>query len=201
VGLVIDKLVTNKNRWRVFCAITLPDKARASLVRHIDHLRVAVPNAEASWSREQNIHLTLKFLGEIETSRIKALTAAAENAVMGHSPFQISIQDNGVFPSSGTPRVLWIGIRDESGNLLKLHSRLEEMCAREDFARELRNFHPHLTIARLRKPQGVRTLAAAHKEMRFEPVTVEVAELSVIRSEPSSRGSRYTVISRHRLES
>jgi len=186
--------------WRIFSAIDLPASVRASLMRQIKRLREAVPSARASWSREESIHLTLKFLGEIQTSRLGDLSNAAARAVADFSPFQISIQDTGVFPNHGAPRVLWIGIKDKSEKLAELHSHLEEACAKEAFAREERPFHPHLTIARLRKPQGARALAAAHKEMRFEPVDVTVAELLVIRSEPSSEGSRYTVISRHRLE-
>jgi 2'-5' RNA ligase len=187
-------------RWRVFCAIDLSGSVRASLMRQINRLREAVPYAQASWSREENIHLTLKFLGEIQTSRLSSLSNAAARAVADFSPFQITLEETGVFPNHGTPRVLWIGVEDESGKLAELHSRLEEACAREGFPKEERPFHPHLTIARLRKPQGARPLAAAHKEMRFEPAGVAVAELLVIRSEPSAAGSRYCVISRHRLE-
>ena len=166
----------------------------------IIRLRESVPYAQASWSREENLHLTLKFLGDIQTSRLTNLSNAAAHAVADISPFQITLADTGVFPKHGTPRVLWIGVKEETGQLAELQTRLEEACAREGFSREDRPFHPHLTIARLRKPQGARTLAAAHKEMPFEPADLTVAELLVIRSEPSGTGSRYTVISRHRLE-
>lgn len=186
--------------WRVFCAIDLATKARARLIRQISRLREAVPHAQASWSREENIHLTLKFLGDVQTSSLGSLSNAAARAVADISSFQVTLQETGVFPKHGPPRVLWIGVKDESGKLAELHSRLEEACAKEGFAKEERPFHPHLTIARLRKPQGARTLAAAHKEMRFESAEVELAELLVIRSKPSAGGSRYSVISRHRLE-
>jgi 2'-5' RNA ligase len=157
-------------------------------------------HAQASWSREESIHLTLKFLGEIQTSRLSNLSNAAARAVADFSPFQITLEETGVFPKHGTPRVLWIGVKDESGKLAEFHTRLEEACAGEGFTKEERPFHPHLTIARLRKPLRARTLAAAHKEMGFEPAAVAVAELLVIRSESSGAGSKYTVISRHRLE-
>ena len=191
---------SRQESWRVFCAIDLSGKVRASLMRQINRLREAVPHAQASWSREENIHLTLKFLGEIQTSRLINLSNAAARAVADFPPFQITLEETGVFPKHGTPRVLWIGVKDESGKLAEFHTRLEEACAREGFAKEERPFHPHLTIARLRKPQGARSLAVAHKEMRFEPAYVAVAELLVIRSELSGAGSRYTVISSHRLE-
>ncbi|MBA3354386.1 MAG: RNA 2',3'-cyclic phosphodiesterase [Pyrinomonadaceae bacterium] len=191
---------SRQESWRAFCAIDLSVGVRASLVRQINRLREAVPGAQASWSREENIHLTLKFLGEIQTSRLNNLSNAAARAVADFSRFQITLEETGVFPKHGSPRVLWIGIKDESGKLAEFHTRLEKACAREGFAREERPFHPHLTIARLRKPQGARTLAAAHKEMRFEPAVVAVSDLLVIRSELSGAGSRYTVISRHPLE-
>jgi 2'-5' RNA ligase len=168
---------------------------------HINRLREAVPHAQATWSREENTHLTLKFLGEIQTSRLSNLSNAAALAVANLSSFGITLANTGVFPKHGAPRVLWIGVQDESGKLAELHTSLEQACAREGFAREERPFHPHLTIARLRKPQGATALAAAHKEMRFAPVILAVAELLVIRSEPSGAGSRYTTISSHRLAS
>jgi RNA 2',3'-cyclic 3'-phosphodiesterase len=168
-------------------------------MRHIERLREALPQAQASWSRAENTHLTIKFLGDIQTTRLSNLSNAAERAVRGVPPFQITVDDTGVFPKHGAPRVLWIGVRDASGKLAELHNRFEEECAGEGFVREEKPFHPHLTIARLRKPQGARTLAAAHEEMPFEPVALAVAELLVIRSEPSGAGSKYTVVSRHRL--
>ena len=192
--------VVRQESWRIFCAIDLAVSVRPSLMRHINRLREAVPDAQASWSREENIHLTLKFLGEIQIPRLSDLSNAAARAVATLSSFEITLENTGVFPKHGAPRVLWIGVHDESGKLAELQTRLEEECALEGFAREERPFHPHLTIARLRKPQGARALAVAHKEMPFEPVAVTVGELLVIRSEPSGAGSRYTVISRHPLE-
>ncbi|CAN5863773.1 hypothetical protein BH18ACI4_BH18ACI4_28570 [soil metagenome] len=191
---------TVREKWRVFFAISLDESVRANLMGQIKRLRESVPHAQASWSRKENIHLTLKFLGEIETCRLGKLSNGAARAVRDFSPFQITLEESGVFPRHGTPRVLWIGIKDESGKLAELHARLEEECAGQGFPREDRPFQPHLTIARLRKPLGARDLAAAHYEMRFETVAVAVAELLVIRSEPGVAGSRYTVVSNHRLE-
>jgi 2'-5' RNA ligase len=94
---------------------------------------------------------------------------------------------------------LWIGINDPAGKLVALHARLEDEAAKAGFAKEARRFQPHLTLARLRKPQHTRSLGAAHQQMQFEPAEIAVSELLVVRSELSSAGSKYTVVSRHAL--
>ena len=185
---------------RVFCAIDLPDNVRERSMQHVAQLRDAVPQMHASWSRDQ-IHLTLKFLGEIPQWRVAVLSQTASRAVEGLSPFDIAVAQTGAFPQHGPPRVLWIGVTDASGKLAELHARLEEECAQAGFAKEQRPFHPHLTLARLRKPQGARTLASVHKELGFEPVEVTVSELLVMRSELSNEGSKHTVISKHPFKS
>lgn len=187
-------------RWRVFCALELASEVRTLFIEHIARLRRAVPNAQATWSREQNIHLTLKFLGEVKPSQAARVSFAATHAVTDISPFQISIQETGVFAKNGNPRVLWLGVKDETGMLSRLQLRLEEACADEGFAREDRPFHPHLTIARLRKPHSANELADAHRRLGFEPVWVKIRELWVIRSELNRDGSIYRVISQHALE-
>jgi 2'-5' RNA ligase len=113
--------------------------------------------------------------------------------------FSIRLEETGAFPTRAQPRVLWIGTTDHSGKLAELHAKIEEESALAGFAKEARSFHPHLTIARLRNPQHARALATAHKQMKFEPVEITVSELLVIRSELSSEGARYTVVSRHAL--
>ncbi len=185
--------------WRVFCAIEVPATVRSRVMEHIARLRDSVPDAHASWSRDQSVHLTLKFLGAIPQPRVENLSLAAGRAVEGLSSFNLVVERTGVFPDDGPPRVLWIGVSDPSSRLSELYERLEEECAKKSFPKDARPFHPHLTLARLRKPQGTRALASAHKEMPFEPIEISVAELLVIRSELSSEGSKYTVISRHVL--
>ena len=185
--------------WRVFCAIELPETARELVLRHIARLKDVVPDAKASWSRDANLHLTLKFLGEIPQNSVSDLSNAASRAVAELAPFSIRLEETGIFPKHGQPRVLWIGITDSSGNLGELHARLEDESANAGFAGDDRPFHPHLTLARLRQPRHARTLAAAHQQLEFEPAEIAVSELLVIKSELSSTRSKYTVVSRHPL--
>lgn len=184
---------------RVFCAIELPVEVRARAAEHIARLREAVPEVRASWERTEKLHITLKFLGEIAPASVEALSGAASSATRNTQPFTLALSGTGAFPPRGDPRILWLGIGDSSGALIELQSRLEEECAVAGFAREKRPFHPHLTLARIRAPQGARRLAQAHRETGFEAMEFAVADLIVMRSELGAGGSRYTEISRHRF--
>ena len=187
------------NSWRLFCAVELPERVRKQLQEHILKLNKEVPDAAASWSRVENIHLTLKFFGNVALDRIPAISAAASRTVADFSPFPIGIGNTGVFPKPSRAQVLWIGVSDPSGKLSALQERLENECAAEDFAKEDRAYRPHLTIARLRKPEGARRLADAHLQKPFTTTEVSVTELIVFRSELSPKGSKYTAISKHQL--
>ena len=189
----------NGGTWRVFCAIEIPEEVREEVAAHISELKRAVPQTQASWSRPENVHLTLKFFGEIAQMKVEQLSTAASRVVSSSNRFRINVAQTGVFPTRGIPRVLWIGINDPESNLQQLQARLEVECAEEGFEKEARPYHPHLTIARLRKPRGARTLAEAHQELEFKPAEVLVSELLVIRSELERNGACYTTISRHAL--
>jgi 2'-5' RNA ligase len=184
--------------WRVFCAIDLPPDLKQKLANHVSQLRHA-SDVKASWIRADNVHLTIKFLGDVPVANIEELSHAAAGATQSLSPFRLTAEQCGVFPSHGPPRVLWIGITDSGGKLAQLHAQLEEECAMARFPKDARPFHPHLTIARLRHSKNARTLGAAHRALNFEPVEIAVSELLVIRSELGQAGSKYSVISRHPL--
>lgn len=182
---------------RVFCAIELPDEIRSRLAEHIRRLRAQFSDVRASWEKPEKLHITLKFLGDTEPARVEQLSLAASRAVANLEPFELIIDEPGTFPPHGQSRVLWLGIRDDSGSLALMQRALETECAADGFPRESRPFKPHLTLARLRSPQGAHELAAAHRETPFEPQRFKVSELIVMRSELGPNGSRYTPLSRH----
>jgi 2'-5' RNA ligase len=181
------------DEWRTFCAIELPDEVRTRLHDHVRRLREAVPDASASWSRPENVHLTLKFFGNVPKGKLPRISEAAKRATQEFSSFSIRIGGTGVFRT----QVLWIGIEDPSGQVSALQRRFEEECAKEGFAKENRAYKPHLTIARIRRPEGARKLTETHQQTRFDAVELTVREIVVFRSELSPKGSRYTAISKH----
>jgi 2'-5' RNA ligase len=186
---------------RVFCAVELPDELRSRVGERVRRLRAGFSDVRASWERPEKLHITLKFLGDIEQARVAVLSDAAARAVAGVEPFELTIDEPGSFPPHGQPRVLWLGIVDATGKLAFMQSALETECAAVGFPRESRAFKPHLTLARMRSPHGARELAAAHRETPFEPQRFKVSELIVMLSELGPGGSRYTPLTRHRLGS
>jgi RNA 2',3'-cyclic 3'-phosphodiesterase len=185
--------------WRVFCAVELPSEVREKLQDHIERLRRQAPDTAASWSRVENIHLTLKFFGNVAVDQVAAISAAASQAVKEFSVFEIEVGGTGVFPRRSRPQVLWIGVNDPSGKLLSLQQQVENECAAAGFPKEDRAYRPHLTIARIRKPDGARRLAETHQTMQLNPLPLKVNELVIFRSELSSKGSKYTALSHHPL--
>jgi len=188
--------------FRTFIAIELPRELRALIMQHIQLLRRELPDVRASWAREDNLHLTLKFLGDVPIDRISALSAAVARATKAIAPFDLIVSDCGTFPPHGLPKVLWLGTGTHASGvptLSLLQSTVEDHCAAAGFPREARPYHPHLTIARLRSSKGARRLADLHREIDFPPQSFTVSEVVVFRSELLREGSKHTAISRHPL--
>ena len=182
---------------RTFIAIELPADVRARVAQHIAYLRHELPDVRASWSREDNLHLTLKFLGNVPVADIRKVSEAVASATKSVSSFELTFSDCGTFPPRGRPSVLWIGTK--AAGLQALHAAIEQELAAARFARESRPFHPHLTIARLRQSQGAGQLAELHKSLGFTPIAFAVSEVVVFKSELLKQGSKHTAISCHEL--
>lgn len=185
--------------YRTFIAIEVPHDVRARVIEHINKLRRELPDGRASWLREDNLHLTLKFLGDVATTRIADVSGAVARATSGIRSFELILSGCGIFPPRGKPNVLWIGVGTRASGLLDLHESIERELAAIGFPREQRPFAPHLTIARLKKPQAARELAALHQSMGFSPVEIQLTQITVFRSELLKEGSKHTALSRHRL--
>jgi 2'-5' RNA ligase len=123
---------------RVFCAVELPDELRARVAERARRLRAEFPEVRASWERPEKLHITLKFLGDVEPARVEALSGAAERAVVNLEPFELTVGGPGSFPPHGPPRVLWLAIVDASGGLAFMQRALEAECAAAGFPRERR---------------------------------------------------------------
>ncbi len=184
---------------RLFCALELPEDVRHKIGEYSEQIRKRLPGISASWTRETNFHLTIKFVGDVAENRATDLSTAAARAASEFAPFKLRIAGNGIFPQRNSPRVIWIGLDDPTGNLKLLHARLDEEAEMVGFDRESRPYHPHLTLARIRNNKNSTALKELLQSIPFETIEIEVNELCVIKSELSSKGARYTALTRHRF--
>ena len=182
---------------RAFVAVELSDAVRAEVASLENDLRA--PGTDVKWVDPATLHLTLKFLGDIDETQKGALEKALREAARGMSPFEIGLEGIGAFPGTTRPRVIWVGVGAGKERLVELSQKVEAACLALGFPAEERPFNPHLTIARLREPQNSRLLVDRHLASKFEPVEFEAAELVVYESDLLPTGSVYRVISRHHL--
>ncbi len=140
----------------------------------------------------ENLHITLKFLGNVDEGRIPSIVEVLERATLGLPPSLLSLHGTGAFPSLKAPRVLWVGV--EGGDaLVTIARRLEEGLHDLGFPRERRRFSPHLTVARVKGPQGrdeVARVMLDYRETNFGRQRVD--EIRLKRSELTPSGPIYT---------
>lgn len=134
---------------RSFIAIELPGELQRALTRLQDGLKTG-SRTPVRWVDPGNIHLTLKFLGNVDAGLTGRITAVVEEAVRGLHPFHISVGGLGVFPNPRRVQVVWVGLSGEVERLARLQKRIEAGLIPLGFAAESRSFTPHLTLARVR---------------------------------------------------
>lgn len=175
---------------RAFICIEVPPPIRA----RIEELQRALRRRDVplSWVKPSNIHLTIKFLGDLAASRIERVRQAVERACQSISPFDITVDGTGCFPSAKSPRVLWVGLGPLPDELRRLHSNIEAELAGEGFAREAKRFTPHLTIGRVRDPIKARQTVEELLAAGFAAESFPASEVIVMRSELHPSGSIYT---------
>ncbi len=175
---------------RTFICIEIPEAVKqriADLQRELKQI-----DAQVSWVKPDNIHLTLKFLGPVAPSRIAGMRQAVERAASSCSPFEVEVARTGCFPSPRSPRVLWVGLSHVPDQLQQLHQAMEDELARAGFARESKLFSPHLTIGRVRSPRGAPGVADRLIASGFHGQTFSATEVIVMRSDLNPSGSVYT---------
>jgi 2'-5' RNA ligase len=187
--------MVDSEQFRLFIAVTLPDEVKAKIEAAQAELRRALPGPGARWTRREQFHLTLKFLGDVDASRVQPLEEAVHAACRGFGALHLRAEQIGFFPDLRYPRVVWAGVRDETDQLARLQQAVD--AATRDFTTEPKEEHftGHVTLARIKaikrsEAESLGKAAAGMTERLFGQWTA--GEVELMRSVLSSKGARHT---------
>jgi 2'-5' RNA ligase len=183
---------------RTFIAIELETNIKNNLsefIRQMDQKTRSV-----RWVNSQGMHLTLKFLGETAEKKVAPVRSALDLAVKDYAPFPLSLKGTGCFPPKAKfPRVLWVGV-EPNETLLGLQTRLENEMEKLGYPKEKREFLPHLTLGRCKKPQElgpVLSILQEQEKRAFGKMMVD--KITFFQSVLKPTGAEYRVLSEHVL--
>ncbi len=182
---------------RAFIALAISAAAKSALADVIQRLAVQAPSG-VRWVNPAGMHLTLKFLGNVEPGLVDGTIEAMARPAAGASPFSIHLSGLGMFPNERRPRVLWAGVQGNLDALQQLREQIEETVSRLGFSRGRRPFSPHLTLGRVQEPGSsgsVRQISAAVTSTSLEPTEPWLVDsVHLMRSTLTPGGARYSAL-------
>lgn len=186
---------------RCFIAIDIDEGIKSALSDLQRQLQsgVDVKKGDVKWVNPQNIHLTLKFLGEIKDEKVVEICNIVKAVAGRYKSFELDIESVGHFGDK-SPKVLWVGTGKGGDNLLELQEDVEKSLALAGWPQETRAFAGHLTLCRIRRPVAGIKLARMSEDFRdFKLGTMQVDSVSIYQSELKPRGPVYTLLGNYKL--
>ncbi|MFH1238622.1 MAG: RNA 2',3'-cyclic phosphodiesterase [bacterium] len=183
---------------RTFMAVEIGPETKTKLASLEDELKKSA--AEVKWVKPDNIHITLKFLGEVPPGDIEKINKAVETAVTGFKVFRINFREVGGFPSARNPRVIWVGVEEGQEELIRLSQSIERELTPLGWPPEERDFVPHLTIGRVRSNKNIKELGQKienYKNNDFGQGLVD--KVLIMESKLSPKGPTYLVVKEIKL--
>lgn len=178
---------------RAFIAIELPEDVKKKLTEL--EARLQTKRFPAKWVVPENIHLTLKFLGNIGVDTIPDIREVMEEAVLYTAPFKIGVSGVGVFPNLQRTQIIWAGMKGDLSNLTELQKKLDTGLEKLGFTPETRPFTAHLTLARMKDEASVSDRETAGKmanTIQFDAAEFQVDAINLMKSELRREGPLYT---------
>jgi 2'-5' RNA ligase len=185
-----------KQRIRTFVAVNIDSAVRQRVGGLVDRFRAA--GAEVKWVEPQNLHITLKFLGDVDAKEIHRVCGAVQGAVADAAPFEFEVRGAGAFPKANRPRTVWLGIAQGREEMIDLNQRIEPALEKLGFRREARRFQPHLTIGRVRRggPAVAELGKLIGEQADVELGLTKVPEVIVFSSQLDRSGPTYEALAR-----
>ena len=176
---------------RLFIAIDLPEAVKDVLAETAVRLSQNVPNRAIRWVSHDQMHLTLRFLGDTAVSQLPDLQQELAKLATQYQPFQLWLRGAGAIPNPKRPRVVWVGLAGDLAPLQKMQATLEDRVVALGWAREKRPFSPHLTLGRVKDAGQARGL---NWDVKLVEVGFGVTAVQLVQSELRSSGAVYTVL-------
>jgi len=186
---------------RCFIAIHLTPEVQKLIADYIFKLKTY--SSDVRWIRVDNIHLTLKFLGEINFSRVEQVKQSLYQISEQFSQFDLNISGSGCFPDKKRPRIFWLGMEQGKENpLFAIHQWIEDQLHILTIEKEKRRFSPHLTLGRVRARQPVdfSDLFTFIENNPFAPIKFSVQYIYLMKSNLKPTGAEYQVIEKYPLK-
>ena len=183
---------------RYFLAVNFSSEFKIQLLNQIHILQQTHPKLK--WIREDNIHITIKFFGEIEKEKLDCISESLE--FLQCSKFKLSTNSLiGAFPKLSNPRVIWVGISDEARKkLVAIYDQVEEISDKCGFPKEKRKFSPHLTIARVPKYLQIKSdFWSSCKNVSKKEISNLVDSIQLMQSVLKPQGAEYSIIKEYAL--
>jgi 2'-5' RNA ligase len=149
---------------RLFVAIDLPEKVKEEISSKKGDFNLE----KVRWVKKENLHLTLKFLGNVNEKALSSIKEALKRIASDTKAFKFKLQGFGAFPTPKRARVLWVGISEGNSQVITLAEKVDYELSRLGFEREKRKFHPHITLARLKKPASLHKFPSLDKEIEIK---------------------------------
>ena len=187
---------TASDTVRLFIACEVPDDVKENIGTLITNLK-ARSGTDVRWIKAEGVHVTLKVLGETTVKKLPAIKLAIQEAVVGHSPFELEFSNIGIFGGREGLRIMWVGI---AGDVLRLEALVRATNAALSvvgFEPERRPFRPHLTLGRVKDEIATRRRAeieVAVGKMDVPPTAWRTAQVSLMRSRLTTQGAFYDVL-------
>lgn len=185
-------------RIRTFIAVEVDPAIRRATVELIDQLRKA--DANVKWVEPDNLHLTLKFLGDVAADDVAQVCDAVQKAVAEVPPFELEIRGAGAFPNTRRPQTIWIGAGDGETQMADLAERVELGLKKFGFRRDTRRYRVHLTLGRLRDGRGAHELGQLLQQFtEFQAGRMPVEEVIIFSSQLQRTGPIHEAMGRAHL--
>ncbi|MGD9645456.1 MAG: RNA 2',3'-cyclic phosphodiesterase [Pirellulales bacterium] len=181
---------------RTFVAIELEAAVQARAMQLIERLRVS--EVHVNWVQRKNLHLTLKFLGDVPTLEMPAVCQTVLDVAATSAPLQIELVGAGAFPQLRRPRVVWLGVRSGSEQLVQLHRAIDEALRPLGHRGDSRPFKPHLTLGYVREGTSASgdLVRSIERSQDYAAGTSAVGDVLVMASHPGGAGPTYEVLAR-----